>query len=279
MQNRYFKKISNQLVKHLILAIIGIFFILPLVWLISTSLKTNRQIYVYPPQWIPDPVIWLNYPAVFDYAPFLLYFRNTLIIVALCTLGVFLSCSLVAYGFARLNAPGKNFLFILMLSTMILPYQVTMIPLYILFSKIGWVDTFRPLTIPFFFGIPLYIFLLRQFFMTIPRELEDAARIDGCGYLRTYWQIVLPLAKPALAVVMLFTTIGAWNDFLAPLIYLQSPDMYTLALGLQIFLTQYGGDWSLLMAASTIVVLPIIFVFFFAQKQFIQGIVLTGLKG
>ncbi|GAH65604.1 unnamed protein product [marine sediment metagenome] len=216
MQNRYFKKISNQLVKHLILAIIGIFFILPLVWLISTSLKTNRQIYVYPPQWIPDPVIWLNYPAVFDYAPFLLYFRNTLIIVALCTLGVFLSCSLVAYGFARLNAPGKNFLFILMLSTMILPYQVTMIPLYILFSKIGWVDTFRPLTIPFFFGIPLYIFLLRQFFMTIPRELEDAARIDGCGYLRTYWQIVLPLAKPALAVVMLFTTIGAWNDFLAP---------------------------------------------------------------
>jgi multiple sugar transport system permease protein len=242
-------------------------------------LKTNRQIFVYPPQWIPNPVIWLNYPAVFDYAPFLLYFRNTLIIVALCTLGVFLSCSLVAYGFARLNAPGKNFLFILMLSTMILPYQVTMIPLYILFSKIGWVDTFRPLIVPFFFGIPLYIFLLRQFFMTIPRELEDAARIDGCGYLRIYWQIVLPLAKPALAVVMLFTCIGAWNDFLAPLIYLQSPDMYTLALGLQVFLTQYGGDWSLLMAASTIVVLPIIFVFFFAQKQFIQGIVLTGLKG
>jgi len=279
MKNKYFKKILNQLVKHLILAIVAIFFILPLVWLISTSLKTNRQIYVYPPQWIPDPVIWLNYPAVFDYAPFLLYFRNTLIIVILCALGVFLSCSLVAYGFARLNAPGKNFLFILMLSTMILPFQVTMIPLYMLFSKIGWVDTFYPLTIPFFFGIPFYIFLLRQFFMTIPHELEDAARIDGCGYFRIYWQIVLPLAKPALAVVVLFTTIGAWNDFLAPLIYLQSPDMYTLALGLQVFLTQYGGDWSLLMAASTIVVLPIIFVFFFAQKQFIQGIVLTGLKG
>lgn len=279
MKNKYFKKILSQLVKHLILAIVAIFFILPLIWLISTSLKTNRQIFVYPPQWVPNPVIWLNYPAVFDYAPFLLYFQNTLTIVALCTLGVFLSCSLVAYGFARLNAPGKNFLFILMLSTMILPYQVTMIPLYILFSKIGWVDTFRPLTVPFFFGIPLYIFLLRQFFMTIPRELEDAARIDGCGYLRIYWQIVLPLAKPALAVVMLFTSIGAWNDFLAPLIYLQSPDMYTLALGLQVFLTQYGGDWSLLMAASTIVVLPIIFVFFFAQRQFIQGIVLTGLKG
>lgn len=279
MRDEYFKKISDQLVKHLILIIVGILFILPLVWMVSTSLKTNRQIYVYPPQWIPGPVIWLNYPAVFDYAPFLLYLRNTLTIAALCVLGVSFSCSLVAYGFARLNAPGKNFLFMLMLSTIILPYQVTMIPLYIFFSKIGCVDTFCPLTIPFFFGIPLYIFLLRQFFMTIPRELEDAARIDGCGYFRIYWQIFLPLSKPALAVVMLFTFIGAWNDFLGPLIYLQSPDMYTLALGLQVFLTQHGGDWSLLMAASTMVVLPIIIVFFFTQKQFIQGIVLTGLKG
>jgi len=279
MRNKYFKKILGQIVRHLILIVIGILFILPLVWMVSTSLKTNRQIYVYPPQWIPNPVVWLNYPAVFDYAPFLLYFKNTLIIVALCVLGASFSCSLVAYGFARLNAPGKNFLFMLMLSTMILPYQVTMIPLYIFFSKIGWVDTFYPLTIPSFFGIPLYIFLLRQFFMTIPRELEDAARIDGCGYFRIYWQIVLPLSKPALAVVALFTFIGAWNDFLGPLIYLQSPDMYTLALGLQVFLTQHGGDWSLLMAASTMVVLPIIIIFFFTQKQFIQGVVLTGLKG
>jgi ABC-type glycerol-3-phosphate transport system permease component len=162
---------------------------------------------------------------------------------------------------------------------MMLPYQVWMIPLYVLFTKIGWVNTFYPLTIPAFFGNALYIFLLRQFFMTIPKELEDAARIDGCSYFRIYWQIILPLTKPALATVVIFTFMGVWNDFLGPLLYLQDPEKYTLAIGLQVFLTQHGADWGLLMAASTMVVLPIIVIFFFTQKQFIQGIVLTGLKG
>jgi ABC-type glycerol-3-phosphate transport system permease component len=277
--NKRTKTILNQIIRHIILAIIGSLFILPLLWMVSTSLKTNRQIFVFPPQWIPNPIIWRNYPDVFDYAPFLLYFKNTAIIEVACITGIFISCSLVAYGFARLNAPGKNFLFLLMLSTMMLPYQVWMIPLYILFTKIGWINTFYPLTIPAFFGSPLYIFLLRQFFMTIPHELEDAARIDGCSYFRIYWQIILPLTKPALATVMIFTFMGVWNDFLGPLLYLQSPDKYTLAVGLQVFLSQHGADWGLLMAASTMVVLPVIVIFFFTQKQFIQGIVLTGLKG
>lgn len=273
------KVILEGVLRHLILVIVGIAFILPLVWMVSTSLKANRQMFVFPPQWIPNPVIWRNYPDVFSYAPFLLYLRNTLIIVVACIIGVTLSSSMVAYGFARLRAPGKDALFILVLSTMMLPYMVWMIPLYVLFTKMGWIDTFYPLTVPAFFGNSLYIFLLRQFFMGIPKELEDAAKIDGCSYLRIYWQIMLPLVKPALATVAIFTFMGVWNDFLGPLLYLQTPEKYTLAIGLHVFLTQHGADWGLLMAASTMVVLPVIVVFFFAQKQFIQGIVLTGLKG
>jgi ABC-type glycerol-3-phosphate transport system permease component len=277
--NKSTKIMLDKLVRHLILIAVGVFFILPLVWMISTSLKSNRQIFVFPPEWIPNPVIWRNYPDVFDYAPFLLYFKNTIMIEVACIVGTLLSSSLVAYGFSRLDAPGKNFLFILMLSTMMLPYQVWMIPLYILFTKIGWVNTFYPLTVPAFFGNALYIFLLRQFFLTIPKELEDAARIDGCSYFRIFWQIILPLTRPALATVVIFTFMGVWNDFLGPLLYLQDPEKYTLAVGLQVFLSQHGADWGLLMAASTMVVLPVIVVFFFTQKQFIQGIVLTGLKG
>jgi len=277
--NKSTRILLDKLLRHLILIMVGIFFALPLVWMVSTSLKSNRQIFVFPPQWIPKPVIWRNYPDVFDYAPFLLYFKNTMIIEVACILGTLLSSSLVAYGFSRLNAPGKDFLFILMLSTMMLPYQVWMIPLYVLFTKIGWVNTFYPLTIPAFFGNALYIFLLRQFFLTIPKELEDAARLDGCSYFRIYWQIMLPLTKPALATVVIFTFMGVWNDFLGPLLYLQEPEKYTLAIGLQVFLSQHGADWGLLMAASTMIVLPVIVTFFFTQKQFIQGIVLTGLKG
>ncbi|MGQ9629851.1 MAG: carbohydrate ABC transporter permease [bacterium] len=277
--NKHSREIANELIIHIILIAIGIFFAFPLIWMISTSLKTNRQIFVFPPQWIPNPVIWRNYTDVFDYAPFHIYFRNTAIIELACIVGVLLSCSLVAFGFARLNVPGRDILFILMLSTMMLPYQVWMIPLYVLFTKIGWVDTFLPLTVPAFFGVPLYIFLLRQFFMTIPHELEDAAKVDGCGYFRIYWQIILPLTKPALATVAIFTFMGVWNDFLGPLLYLQSPGKYTLAIGLQVFLTQHSADWALLMAASTMVISPVIIIFFFTQRQFIQGIVLTGLKG
>ncbi len=273
------KVITGKIARHIVLLGVGFFFLLPLVWMISTSLKADRQIFVYPPEWIPNPVIWENYPAVFDYAPFLIYFRNTFIIVISTLFGTLLSCSLVAYGFARLRGPGRDLLFILMLSTMMIPFMVWMIPLYIIFSRIGWVDTFFPLIVPSFFANPFYVFLLRQFFMTVPYELEDAARIDGCGFFGTYWRIILPLTKPALAAVAIFTFMGSWNDFLGPLIYLQSPDKFTLALGLRVFQTVHGAKWGLLMAAATMVVVPVIILFFFAQKQFIQGVTLTGLKG
>jgi ABC-type glycerol-3-phosphate transport system permease component len=268
-----------RIVVHVVLAALGVLYVLPLLWMVSTSLKTVRQIFVYPPQWIPRPVVWRTYADIFWYAPFHRYFLNTLLIEAACITGSLASCSLVAFGFSRFRVPGRNALFILMLSTMMLPYQVWMIPLYILFTKIHWVDTFLPLTIPAFFGAPLYIFLLRQFFLTLPRELEDAAKVDGCSYTRIYRQIVLPLTKPALATVSIFVFMGVWNDFLGPLLYLSDPGKYTLALGLQVFLSQHGAEWSLLMGASTLIVLPVIVVFFFTQKQFIQGIVMTGIKG
>jgi len=269
----------NRIISHAILIVLGVAFIIPLLWMISTSLKTLRQLFVYPPQWIPHPAVWRTYIDVFSYAPFHLFFLNTLIIEVACLVGSLLSCTLVAYGFSRFRVRGRNALFLLMLSTMMLPYQVWMIPLYILFTKLHWVDTFLPLTIPSFFGVPLYIFLLRQFFMTLPSELEDAAKVDGCSYFRIYRQIVLPLTKPALATVSIFTFMGVWNDFLGPLLYLSDPTKYTLAVGLQVFLTQHGADWGLLMAASTLVILPVIIVFFFTQKQFIQGIIMTGIKG
>jgi len=272
-------KTLTTVVVHGVLIALGVLYALPLLWMISTSLKTLRQIFVYPPQWIPNPVVWRTYADIFWYAPFHRYFLNTLFIEAACITGSLVSCSLVAYGFSRFRVPGRNVLFVLMLSTMMLPYQVWMIPLYILFTKIRWVDTCLPLTIPAFFGAPLYIFLLRQFFLTLPRELEDAAKVDGCSHVRIYRQIVLPLTNPALATVSIFVFMGVWNDFLGPLLYLSDPSKYTLALGLQVFLSQHGAEWSLLMGASTLIVLPVIIVFFFTQKQFIQGIVMTGIKG
>jgi len=272
-------KTLTTVVVHGVLIALGVLYALPLLWMISTSLKTLRQIFVYPPQWIPNPVVWRTYADIFWYAPFHRYFLNTLFIEAACITGSLVSCSLVAYGFSRFRVPGRNVLFVLMLSTMMLPYPVWMIPLYNLFTKIRWGDTCLPLTIPAFFGAPLYIFLLRQFFLTLPRELEDAAKVDGCSHVRIYRQIVLPLTNPALATVSIFVFMGVWNDFLGPLLYLSDPTKYTLARGLQVFLSQHGAEWSLLMGASTLIVLPVIIVFFFTQKQFIQGIVMTGIKG
>jgi multiple sugar transport system permease protein len=247
--------------------------------MVSTSLKAMRQITRFPPEWIPNPVIWANYPAVFTYAPMHLYFFNTMIIVLPTVIGATLISSLTAYAFARLRAPGKNFMFTLVLATLMLPSVVTLVPTYVLFAKLGWVGTFLPLIIPPLAGGAFYIFLLRQFFMTIPRELEDAALMDGCSRFRIYWNIVLPLAKPVLATVTIFAFMGAWNDYLGPLIYLGNRDQYTLSLGLQAFVQYQRREWGLLMAASTMMVVPIILLFFVAQKSFVQGITVTGLKG
>jgi multiple sugar transport system permease protein len=205
---------------------------------------------------------------------------NTLIITILGILGVLLSSTFVAYGFARFRFPGRDLMFLIMVSTMMIPVQVTMIPTFILFKWMGWIDTFAPLIVPTFFGGGAFnIFLMRQFFMTIPYELDDAAKIDGCNYFQIFWIILVPLVKPALATTAIFGFVYNWNDFLNPLIYLNSTSNYTLALGLQTFTTMYGTDYNLMMAASTIVLLPILLIFFFGQRFFIEGVATSGLKG
>jgi ABC-type glycerol-3-phosphate transport system permease component len=272
------KKLSQRSLSHLVLILGSIVFGLPLFWMISTSLKATYQIFVWPPQWIPNPIVWDDYPTVFEYAPLQLYAVNTLIVAAASIFGSIVTSSLAAYGFARLRAPGRDLIFLLVLGTMMIPGIVLLIPTYIIFAKIHWVNTLLPLTVPRLLGSAFDIFLLRQFFLGIPNELQDAALIDGAGHGRIWWSVMLPLSKPALATVGIFSFLGAWNDFLGPLIYLNSQELYTLALGLQVFLSEHSNQWGLLMAASTMMVVPIIVVFFFAQKQFIQGITLTGMK-
>lgn len=273
------KRLGRSLFSHLILILGSLMFVMPLIYMVSTSLKATRQIAKFPPELIPNPVIWLNYPDVFIYAPMHQYLLNTLFVILPTVFGAAFTSSLAAYAFARLRAPGKNLIFMLLLATMMLPGVVTMIPTYIIFAKLGWVGTFKPLIVPVLLGNAFYIFLMRQFFTSIPRELEDAALVDGCSRWRIYWSIILPLAKPILATVVVFAFMSGWNDYMGPLIYLQDKSQYTLSLGLQVFVQNHRTDWGLLMAASTMMVAPIIILFFFAQKQFVQGITLTGLKG
>jgi ABC-type glycerol-3-phosphate transport system permease component len=254
--------------------------IMPFLWMALTSLKTKRQIFTYPPEWIPDPVMWGNYRSALEAFPFDLYVRNTLIITGLNVIGTLLTASLAAYAFARLRFPGRDAIFMVLLSTLMLPYAVIMIPRYVEFRYLGWIDSWLPLIVPTWFGgSAFFIFLLRQFFRTIPRELSDSARVDGASEVRIYWQIVMPLARPALAVVAIFTFLDNWNDFLGPLIYLSSPDKFTVALGLASFKGLYSTQWEYLMAASTVMTIPTVVLFFAAQRYFVRGIVLTGMKG
>jgi len=259
--------------------IVALLFLLPLFWMASSSLKPDYQVLESPPRWLPDPVRWANFPEALTYVPFGRYTLNTLFIAGMTIAGHLISCTLVAYAFARLRAPGKDALFVVLLATMMLPYPVTMIPIYIGFEKLGWVNSFLPLIVPAFFGSPFYIFLLRQFFLTLPVELEDAARVDGANTLQTIRHVILPISKPALATVAIFTFQASWNDFLAPLIYLHDQSKYTISLGLSFFRSSYDIHWAYLMAASLVTMLPVILVFFLAQRLFIQGIALTGVKG
>lgn len=279
MKNSESKISIKNIVIFALLSIFVLFFILPFLWIISTSLKGDTQIFTIPPEWIPETFHWENYAKVFDRMPFLIYLKNSVFISAVTIIGTLISSSLVAYAFGCLNWPGRNGLFIFVLATMMLPLQVTMIPLFVLFKEIGWLNTFKPLTIPAFLGGGAFnIFLLRQFFLTIPKDLLDSARIDGCSELRIYWSIVLPLAKPALATVAILTFMFTWNDFIGPLIYLSDKMKGTLALGLGMFVGQYVTEWSILMAASLLMMLPMILIFFFFQKYFIQGFTMSGLK-
>ncbi len=279
IKNRH-KEYTIKVLFNVLAWVIGIIFILPFLWMVSTSLKETAETFIMPPQWIPSSIRWRNYvEAWVEYAPFNLYLINTLKITISVLIGALFSNTLVAYSFARLEWPGRDILFVILLSTLMLPYQVTLIPVFVLFSKLGWVNTHLPLIVPSFFGNAFFIFLLRQFLVTIPVELDDAAKIDGCGNFRILWQILLPLSKPALAAVAIFSFMGTWNDFLAPLIYLNRERLFTLSLGLLSFQTQYEVYWNHLMAASIIVLLPCLVIFFVAQRWFIQGITLTGLKG
>jgi ABC-type glycerol-3-phosphate transport system permease component len=220
-----------NLIVYVLLIAGSLMFLLPLFWAFSSSFKSDYQVLEYPPRWIPDPIVWQNYPEAMKYVPFGRFALNTLIIAAGAITGNLLSCTLIAYGFARLQAPGKKFLFIVMLSTMMLVDPVRIIPMYIEFKALRWIDTFLPLIVPAFFGSPFYIFLLRQFFMNIPKELEDAAFIDGANRLQILWLVILPVSKPALAAIAIFNFQGVWNDFLYPLVFLHKQTNYTIALG------------------------------------------------
>jgi multiple sugar transport system permease protein len=287
MKSRSNKSLS-VLATYTMLCIVAFLALAPFLWMVSTSLKATDKLTEVPPRWIPDPIVPHNYiDAVHDpKTNFPLWTRNTLIVAGLCVIGMTLSSAVAAYGFARIKFRGRGTLFVIMLSTMMVPFPVIMVPTFLIFH---WLDvhtpfqflgTFKPLWLPAWFGSAFSIFLLRQFFITIPEELSEAARIDGCGEFGIFWRIILPLSHPALSVVALFTFMAAWRDFLGPLVYLQRPSQYTLALGLQTFQSQNGGSpWNLLMAASVLVIAPVILLFFLAQKTFIEGIATTGMKG
>ncbi|MEZ4866494.1 MAG: carbohydrate ABC transporter permease [Caldilineaceae bacterium] len=273
--------LGSRLLSYLVLSLGGLMMLVPFFWLVSSSLKAAHEIYVFPPQWIPNPIRWSNYAEVFAVVPIVSYTINTLIITLFGTAGIVFSSALAAYGFARLRFKGRDLVFSLILATIMLPFAVTMIPTYILFSRLGWVGTFLPLIVPDWFGAPVMIFLLRQFFRTIPMELEDAARIDGATRPRIFWTIILPLARPALTVVTVLAFLQHWNDFLGPLIYLTKRDLYTLALGLNALQYFEGGlDWThYVMVMATLMVTPVVIIYFLAQRTLVEGIVLTGLKG
>lgn len=271
--------LSLHIFGRLLLVIISIIYLVPFLWMFLTSVKDMSEVMAYPPIWLPNPFKWENYVAAVNYIPFGRYTINTIIICAGTILGVLFSCPLVAYSISRIKWPGRNFLFILILSTILIPFPVTMIPLFVVFARLGWVNTFIPLILPAFFGNATYIFLLRQFFLTIPQELTDAARIDGASEFGIYLRVMLPLVKPILIVISMFTFLGAWNDFMGPLIYLQDEAKYTLSLGLQMYRTTNYVEWPLLMAASTIVVVPTIIAFYFTQNTIVESVTLTGLKG
>ena len=271
----------NKTLTFLILAGAALLFLMPLFWMVSTSLKPKDQIFAYPLVWLPDPPQWINYSKALNNPSFkfLLFLQNSLYYAVTATIGTVISCALVAYAFARLRWWGRDVWFVITLSSMMIPGPVVLIPLFLIFKDIGWVGTFKPLIVPAFMGSPFFIFLLRQFFLTIPMDLSDAARIDGASDWGIFWRVILPLTQPALATVALFTFLGCWNDFLGPLIFLNDGRKYTLAVGLAAFRGQYRTQWDLMMAAATVITLPIVVIFFFAQKRFIQGITLTGMKG
>ena len=270
--------ISHALIHLLLLSGVAVMFI-PLAWTISTSLKSVSDIYAFPPEWVPDPIRWQNYGEAVTAIPFVRYLLNTSFITIMSIVGKVISVTLVAFAFSRLRWWGRDVLFLVMLSTLMLPPHVTLIPQFILFKQLGWIDTFLPLIVPDFFGGPFLTFLVRQFFMSLPYELDDAARIDGCSSFGVYARIIMPLSAPAIIAVVILVFNGSWNEFLQPLIYLHSQENFTLSLGLRLFQGEASTSWHLLMAASLLTMLPVLILFFVAQRYFIEGVAFTGVKG
>ncbi len=269
---------------YILLGLGGTFALVPFIWMLSTSLKSQAQLFVFPPEWIPDPVLWSNYAEAWNALPFSAMLMNTIFVTALAMFGELASASLVAYGFARFHFPFRNALFVLMLSTMMLPWVVTLIPSFIIWRVLGQINTYDPLTVGSLFAWgPFYIFLLRQFFQTVSREIEEAAIVDGANSMQVFWHVMLPLVKPVLLAVAVLSFQGNWNNFRGALIYLQQPlERFTMPLGLQFFQASLSNEaprWHYMMAMSGLMALPIIVLFFLAQRQFIEGIQLGGVKG
>lgn len=264
---------------YLLLALTAVTMVFPFYWMVATSLKTEARVFAFPPEWIPNPPILDNYRYIFTEIAFNRYVFNSLKVSLLGTLGVALSSSLAAYAFARVRFRGRDTLFMITLAALMIPGQITMIPLYVVMARIGWVDTQLPLIVPAYFGSAFGIFLLRQYFLTIPQELNDAAKIDGCSHFGIYWRIMMPLSKAVLATLALLAFMGSWNDLLGPIIYLYSDKLFTLPLALTRFRSQYFTQWANMMAGATVSLAPILVIFLFTQQYFVRGVVLSGLKG
>jgi multiple sugar transport system permease protein len=269
---------TENLWLHVVLILGSAVMILPFVWMVSTSLKTPPEIFRYPPTWIPDPVAWENYARTLSAIPFGRYYFNSLFVAVSVTLLQIVTASLGAFAFARMRFRGRDALFLMYLATLMIPFQVTMIPNFILIRYLGWYDSFQALIFPTAFSA-FAVFLLRQFFMGIPLEMDEAARMDGAGSFRIWWQIIMPLSTPVLAALTIFTFLGSWNDFLWPLIITNSVSTRTIPVGLAAFQGEYNTQWNLLMAGSVIALLPVLLIYFFAQRRFIEGITLSGMGG
>lgn len=276
VRSRY-RRLGGTLVLNLLALALAVVFLLPLLWMIATSLKPTSE--VMSSAWLGSHLAWSNYHVALTAQPYLLWLRNTVLITVTSVVGAVFSSLLVAYGITKIRWFGSRFVFGSVLGTMMLPYQVVMIPLFIVFRTLGWINTFYPLIVPAWFGVPLYIFLGRQFFLTIPKEFSEAAVVDGASHLWIFLRVMLPLARPVVISIAIFQFLASWSDFLGPLIYLNSSDLYTLSLGVAQFVGQYTTAWNVFMAAALLMIVPVVVVFFALQRYFVQGIVLSGLKG
>ncbi|MCL4861661.1 MAG: carbohydrate ABC transporter permease [Caldilineaceae bacterium] len=276
---RQTKRILGRLALHGVMILLGLTFLLPMAWVVSTSLKSSGEVFLLPIQWVPSSPRWSNYAEVFNRLPFGRFILNSLYVTIMGTVGAVVSAITVAYGLSRIRWPGREFVFTILLATLMLPGVVTLIPVFIIFKSIGWIGTFLPLWAPAWFGFAFYIFLMRQFMMSVPLELDEAAKIDGASSFRILWQVIAPLCGPAIATVTIFAFLHHYNDFLGPLIYIAENDMFTLPLGLLWFQGRFGNFWHLVMAASVITIAPVVLLFFIAQRYFVQGAQFSGLAG